>query len=190
MFFNVKLPYELSKRRDRNFFKKKWKFFSKYDLPIKNECWIFGTSIPFVKPYSLDYYSPLSRDFYENGGWNAKEYILWMENLVETLNKNNIFHRYYPHPLESKSEFKNIKFYNKNTYSEFLPFELGYLPRYIFALSTTAFNYLSIINALNKDIDLYVLHQTEKIDEVYKKYGAKIYYPDSELNLKRSEKLR
>jgi len=179
LLFKFKSPLILRKTVKRDFFQKNFEFYkNKYkNLPIENECWIFGTSIPFVKPYSLDYYSDISKEFFQNGAWIDKDYILWMENLVNSLNKYKIMHRYYPHPKEPQSDFHNVNFTNKDTYSEFLPFKFGYLPKYIFALSTTAFNYLTIVKNINKNIKIYVLTQTDRIDDIYKSYGATIYYP-------------
>jgi len=186
VLFNIKTPHELSKTINRNFFKQEWSFLKdKYrELEVKNECWIFGTSIPFVEPYPLSYYSELSKEFFKNGGWSEKDYIFWIEDIVKKMDANNIIHKYYPHPLEPVSKFNSVNFCFKNTYSEFLPFELEYLPKYIFALSTSAFNFLSIIKQRgNKDIALYVLSETKKIDEIYINYGANIYYPNkSEFN--------
>ena len=177
--FNIKTPYELSKTVNRNFFEQKWKFIiDKYqNLNLRNECWIFGTSIPFVKPYSLEVYSSLSREFFEKGGWQKEEYIKWIDDIGYKMKKNNIICKYYPHPLEIDVKYKYVEDSIKNSSSELLPFEVGYLPKYIFSLSTTAFYYLNLKKYLKNDIKVFVLSQTKKIDEVYKNYGAIIYKP-------------
>ncbi|MFZ5953424.1 MAG: hypothetical protein ACOYXC_22165 [Candidatus Rifleibacteriota bacterium] len=177
--FKIKSPSSLSKTRDRNFFKKNWSFlkdnYSK--LPVLNKCWIFGTSLPFVKPGPRDFYSELAHEFYQSGGWTKDKYIDWINNLASFLEKERIEHIYFPHPLEKKSDFQNVNFEISSNYSEFLPFHYGYLPKYIFASSTTAFNFLNIKRNASSSLRIFVISHTERINSWYKKYDAEIYFP-------------
>lgn len=179
LFFKIKSPFFLSKTRDRDFFKKNWSFLKDFysKLPVLNKCWIFGTSLPFIEPGPRDFYSELAHEFYQAGGWPKEKYIDWINNLANLFGQESIEHLYFPHPLEKKSDFQKVNFVDSYSYAEFLPFYYGYLPKFIFASSTTAFNFLNIKRNTSNCQRIFVISHTEKINSWYKMYDAEIYFP-------------